>query len=139
MQKRKLISLLLEHDDLVLLDVAHVDVLEFVHRVRVLGHQQPTDVRVEEPASRVVRVGVGLGVFVVQAVVERPLVDAVLEGQRVHHHEQQPQRQRGLVAAVAPQAVRARRHAHAARREQKRSCKMPHPVFTLPYTYVYTM
>ncbi|GLH16445.1 uncharacterized protein GBIM_20714 [Gryllus bimaculatus] len=70
-------------------------------------HVQPAHVREEEAAAGVVRVGVRLAVLVVHAVVAHPLVDVVLEGQRVDHHEEEAERPLGLVRAVTPQAVGA--------------------------------
>jgi hypothetical protein len=46
--------------------------------LRVFLHHQPSDVREEQTAARVVRVGVCLGVLVVDPVVSDPLEEWVL-------------------------------------------------------------
>lgn len=74
----------LESDQWVLFEVTHVDSLSLLDDVRVFSAQKPTDVREEEPALSVVRVGVGLRVLVVHAMVATPLEDVVLEGQNMH-------------------------------------------------------
>lgn len=68
----------LEHDHGVRAQVPQLQLASLLQDVGVLPHQQPADVREEEPPQGVVRVGVRLRVLVVHAVVPRPLVDVVL-------------------------------------------------------------
>lgn len=69
---------LLPHDDAVLLQVAHVDLLAGALDGRVRRQHQPAHVREEEAAARVVGVGVRLGVAVVHPVVQHPRPDVPL-------------------------------------------------------------
>lgn len=108
------VSLFLPHDHRVGLQVPHVDRPALAGDVRVFAHHQPAHVREEEPAGRVVRVGVRVGELVVHAVVAHPLVDVVLERQRLEQGQQHAHRETGLVAPVRPQPVGADRYAQAA-------------------------
>lgn len=100
-------SLLLEPQHGVGLQVGNVQLATLGNHLRVLPAQQPADVREEETARRVVRVGVRLRVLVVHAVVPGPVHGAVLERDRVEHRQDNPQRQLGLVRAVGPESVGA--------------------------------
>jgi hypothetical protein len=47
----------------------------FSNHVRVLFDEQPSDVREEKAARGIVWVGVGVGPFVMSAVISAPLID----------------------------------------------------------------
>lgn len=70
---------LLPHDDPVRLQVAHVDGQPLLDDGRVRRQEHPADVREEEAASRVMRIRIGLRVFVMDTMVERPCVSVALE------------------------------------------------------------
>jgi len=111
----------LPHDHPVRFHVGHVHRRHLGLERRVRHHERPSDVRVEEPAVRVVRVSVRVRVLVVQPVVAHPVVDAVLDADRLEQGEDDAQRQLGLVRVMRPQPVRAGRHAdrrHGADRER---------------------
>jgi hypothetical protein len=59
-------------------DVTHVDLFPTSFHLRVFLHHQPSDVREEQSAARVVRVGICLAVLVVDPVVSDPLEEWVL-------------------------------------------------------------
>jgi len=65
----------------------------------------------EEAAAGVVGIGVCVGELVVHTVVTGPLPDAVLEGQRLAQHQEDAQRQLGLVGLVRPQTMHSGRDA----------------------------
>lgn len=87
--------------------VAHVDLEGLGPEVRMLLHEQPSDVREEKPAGRVVRVGVRVGALVVDAVVADPLEHVELVGERLERDQQHAQGQTGLERPVGPQPMGA--------------------------------
>lgn len=52
----------------------------------LLGHQ-PANVGKEKSTRRVMGVGIGVEVFVMNSVVSRPMNDAILKGDRVEEHQ----------------------------------------------------
>jgi len=101
----------LPHDHPIGLHVGHVD-RGHLGLERRGGHDQgPADVRVEEPAVRVVRVRVRVRVLVVQPVVAHPVVHAILDADRLEQGQDDAERPLRLVRVVRPQPVRARRDA----------------------------
>lgn len=71
--------LLLPHDELVSLQVTHVDDLSLLNDIRMRCQEQPADVREEKTALCIMRVGICLGVFVVDSMVVRPSVSIALK------------------------------------------------------------
>ncbi|MPC22849.1 hypothetical protein E2C01_015877 [Portunus trituberculatus] len=80
--------------------VRQVEAAAFFDDTRVLAVHQPTHVREEKAASCIVWVGVCLAVFVMHAMVPRPLVDVVLKGYGLTHTENYTQGQRSLEGAT---------------------------------------
>ena len=74
--------LFLEHYNRICLEIGEVDCFSFRNNVRVLSHHEPAAMREEESSSGVVRIGVGVRVFVVLAVVTYPNVQRVLGDRR---------------------------------------------------------
>lgn len=72
------ILLLLEHDDGIRFQVGHIDRLSFFLDHDMFSGHEPTHVGEEEASLGVMGVRVGLRVLVVNSVISRPLVDAVL-------------------------------------------------------------
>ena len=64
------------------------------------SHKQPTHVRKEEAAICVVRIGVGIGPFVVAAMITRPIDYVILERERVAADEEEAQRKARAIAAM---------------------------------------
>uniref|UniRef100_A0A182IQ21 Uncharacterized protein n=1 Tax=Anopheles atroparvus TaxID=41427 RepID=A0A182IQ21_ANOAO len=64
----------LRHHDRIGLQVAHVDDFALGHHLRVGRQEHPADVGEEESALRVVRIGIGLRVLMVDAVIVSPRV-----------------------------------------------------------------
>lgn len=75
--------LALPDDHPVLLEVGHVHGATLDQHVAMLADHQPAHVREEEASLCVVRVGVGVRELVVHTMVAHPLVDVVLEGDRL--------------------------------------------------------
>eukprot|EP00754_Rhynchopus_humris_P011919 Rhum_TRINITY_DN14259_c17_g1::Rhum_TRINITY_DN14259_c17_g1_i1::g.78060::m.78060 len=109
------VALLLDPHQRVLHQVGAVDLLAGVLHGLALLQQQPTHVRVEEAPRDVVRVGLGVRLGVVHAVVPGPVVDGALVRHAVGDHHHETRRKVCLVRAVRPEAVRARRDAEHAR------------------------
>ena len=61
--------------------------------------------REEEPTHGIVRVGVGLGVLVMDAMVACPVQDGSLIGDGVAQHEEDADRKSGTVGPVGPEAM----------------------------------
>lgn len=116
------VQAVLPHHHPVGLHVGHVHGGHLRLERRVRAHQRPADVRVEEPAVRVVRVRVRVRVLVVQPVVAHPVVDAVLHADRLEQRHEHAERQLGLVSVVRPQPVRAGRHADGRQRAHHERC-----------------
>lgn len=72
-------SLLMELNDGIGQDVAHIDSSALLQHFGMLLQHQPADVGEEEAAIGVVRIGIGLRVFVVDSVVADPVVKRVLK------------------------------------------------------------
>ena len=87
------------------MEVAEVQFLPRADDLGVLLQIQPSHVGEEEPAHSIVRVGVGLGVLVVDAMVARPVQDGSLIGNGVAQHEEDADRERGTVRPVGPEAM----------------------------------
>jgi hypothetical protein len=60
------------------LEIGEIYCFSFRNNVRVFSHHEPAAVREEESSSGVVRVGVGIRVFVVLAVITYPDMQIVL-------------------------------------------------------------
>ena len=116
----------LERQDRISLQVRNVDELSLTDDLRVLATHEPTAVREEEPAVRVVRVRVRLRKLVVRAVVAGPLDDVVLEGGGVEERQEGPVGPVGLVGLVCPHPVSPRGNAHA-RHEVEPQVRDPGP------------
>ena len=69
------------------------------------AHEHPADVRVQQPARRVVRVQRRVRVPVVRAVPARPPERGALHRARAHERERVLERHAGIVRAVRPEAV----------------------------------
>lgn len=61
------------------MQVTHVDDLSLLNHIRVRRQEQPADVCEEKSAFRIVRVGICLGILVVNPVVVCPSVCVALE------------------------------------------------------------
>jgi len=81
-------SLLLEHDDGILLNVGHVNRLALNANIGMLLAHQPTHVGEEEATTRVMGIGVCVSELVMHTMITSPFPDAVLEGQRLAEHEE---------------------------------------------------
>jgi hypothetical protein len=66
---------------------------------------QPPHVREEKAAHGIVRVGFGLGILVMDAMIARPVVDRTLIGDGVAQHEEETNGEGGAVGAVGPEAM----------------------------------
>jgi hypothetical protein len=77
------IVLVLEPQDWVGCQVAHVNALAELEHFWVLLAHQPTDVSEEKTARDVVRIGVCVAVLVVNAMISNPLDDRVLKCNRL--------------------------------------------------------
>ena len=108
------VEFLLEHDEAIARQVGEVELLALGHDVGVLLHVEPAHVREEEAARRVVRVRVRLGVLVVHAVVARPVVDRALVRDRVHEHEEAPDRRRRVERPCDTEYIKETSGAHHA-------------------------
>lgn len=97
--------LLVELDNRIGQHVAHVDQTTLFDALRVLPQHQPTNVGEEEAPVRVVRVGIGFGVLVMDSVIPDPIVQTVLTGHAVAAHQDDAQWKLGLVGPMCPQAV----------------------------------
>ena len=67
-----------EHHNWICVEIGEVDCFSFLDNLRVFPHHEPAAVREEESSSRVVRIGVGVRVFMVLAVITDPNVQRVL-------------------------------------------------------------
>ena len=99
------VVLLLEHNDLVLLQVLHVGSATSLNDQLVFLQKQPSAVREKQTILRVMGVLLGVGVTVVSAVVTRPMPDGTLVGTTVAKHQKDLDGGRGGVRAVRPQTV----------------------------------
>jgi hypothetical protein len=99
------IKLLLEHNNRILVKVAEVQLLPRANDLRMLLQVQPSHVRKEEPAHGIVRISVGLGILVVDAMVSRPMVNRSLIRDGVAQHEEEAYGEGGAVGSVGPEAM----------------------------------
>jgi len=97
--------LFLESNDGVTLKVGHVNSSSLDFDCRMLLGHEPSHVGKEEPSLGIMRVGIGLGIFVMDAVVPAPLVDRVLECDRLEQGQEELERKFGLVGLVSPETV----------------------------------
>mmetsp|Transcript_20477 Transcript_20477/g.42300 ORF Transcript_20477/g.42300 Transcript_20477/m.42300 type:complete len:131 (+) Transcript_20477:649-1041(+) len=66
---------------------------------------KPSHVCEEEPTHCIVRVGIGLRIFVVNSVITSPVVNGTLVSDGVTEHEKEAYRERGLIGTVGPQSM----------------------------------
>lgn len=88
-QRQWQVVLVLEPDNRVGLQVAHVDGFALLDALRVAFAHKPADVREEETPLRVVRIGVGVGELVVRPVIPTPLIDRRLKAHCLKEGQQQ--------------------------------------------------
>ena len=69
--------------------------------------------REEEPAHGIVWVGIGFGIFVMDAMITSPVVDGSLVSDGIAQHEDEADGEGGRVGAVRPQTVDADGNAEA--------------------------
>lgn len=112
-RKTSVYPLFLPRDHRVGQHVAHVHASALRVSDRVLVYQQPTDVREEKTAGRVVRVRVCVGVHVVDPVITNPFKYAVLVRHRLERGQQHPEWHTGFVRTMRPQTVRTRGYTHS--------------------------
>jgi len=80
-------------------------------------------VREEEPAHGIVWVGIGFGIFMMDAMIASPVVDGSLVRDGVTQHEEETDGEGSGVGAVRPKTVDADSDAEATNRPQQ---KCPH-------------
>lgn len=136
LQKRKLSSvsrfllrescsqhiLLMELNDRVIQDVAHVKLVTLFDHFRVLVHHQPADVGEEESTIGIVWISRGFRELVVNAMIANPIIEGVLAGQRVAQHQYHPQWCGCFVRSMTPQSVCASGHAQATDASHHETC-----------------
>lgn len=71
--------LLLESQDRICFQVAHINVVSFGLDLGMFPDQQPSDVGEEEASGRVVGVSISFRVLVVHTVITGPVYDGILE------------------------------------------------------------
>jgi hypothetical protein len=106
------VVLFLEGDDRVSGEVREVETLALLNESRVLPAEEPAHVSKEKPTLGIMRIGMGLGVLVMNTVVPAPLPNAVLEGNGLEEGEEDSEGEAGFVRLVRPEPVTTRRHAH---------------------------
>lgn len=67
--------------------------------------EQPAHMREEETSCSVVRIGIGLAIFMMNPVVSGPVDRGILERHSVQNHKQQLERPLGFVGSVRPKSV----------------------------------
>mmetsp|Transcript_29731 Transcript_29731/g.36900 ORF Transcript_29731/g.36900 Transcript_29731/m.36900 type:complete len:208 (+) Transcript_29731:403-1026(+) len=101
------VVLVLEHHKRILLEVVHIHLASGLRHPRILLQVEPAHVRKPEPANSIMRVGNGLRVEVVRAMIARPVKNGTLVGDRVAKHDDSAIGERCLVATMCPEAVGA--------------------------------
>lgn len=76
-------SLLLEDDIRISIEIRHVDLLAIFLDFWMFSHAKPADVREPEPSVGVMRIRIGVWVFVVLSMISHPDPEAVLPCKRV--------------------------------------------------------
>ena len=69
---------LMELYDRILQDIRHVNLTTTSQNLRVFVHHQPANMGKEKSAIRIVRIGIGLRVFMVNAMIANPVIQSVL-------------------------------------------------------------
>lgn len=110
-------SLLLEHNNGIGFQIAHIDLFALLLDVGMFSAEQPTHVGKEEATSGVVGIGISVREFVMDAMIACPLVNAILEGERLAQHKENTQRHLGFVGTMRPQTMNACGNAHAAQKQ----------------------
>ena len=77
-------SLFLEHDDGVSLEVTEIKALALLDEGRVLPAEEPSNMGKEKTAFRIVRIRIRFRIFVMDAVISTPFMDAILECHGLH-------------------------------------------------------
>ena len=93
---------ILESHHRILFQIGQVDCATFFDHRRMFGAHEPAHVGEEESPFGVVWIGIGLRVLVMDSVVTTPHEDTVLHGHRLQQHQQNPQREPGLVGSMRP-------------------------------------
>lgn len=114
--------LLMELDDGVVVDVAHVKHATFSQHFRMLIHHKPADVSKEEASIRIVGIGIGFGEFVVHTMVANPFVDRILTGQCKAQHQNHTQRSLCFVRPMCPKTMGAAGNAKSANTAHQKTC-----------------
>jgi hypothetical protein len=94
--------LVLPNDDRILVQVSDVGAAD---ALRVLLHNHPAKVRVQETLADGVGVLVGVGVAVVSTVVTAPPANRALDSTAANSSEEDRKRERGVVGLVRPKAM----------------------------------
>jgi hypothetical protein len=97
----------LEYDDRISEEIRAVKTFSRFDDSRVFLHQQPTNVREEEPPLGVVGIGRRLAALVVHAMISSPVVDGTLVRDRVCEHEVDSHWKGCTVRTMRPQPVHA--------------------------------
>jgi hypothetical protein len=104
-EKKTFGSLVLEPQQPVVGEVAHVDFGSELSHVGVFFAHQPAHVGEEEATLRVVWIGVGVAELVVDAMVADPLDDRILHGDGVEEEQNVLELAVGLVGSMTPQSM----------------------------------
>lgn len=98
---------LLKHDVGICFQVTHVDFLAIFDHFWMLPTHQPADVREEEAAICIVRIGIRVRVLVMLAMVSNPDPEAILSGQGVHVKEEYFDSSIRLERSMGPESMGA--------------------------------
>lgn len=115
-------SLLLEHDVRIGIEVGHVDLFAVLEDFWVFAHAQPADVRKPKAAVGVMRVCIGVGIFVMLAVISNPNPKAILTSERMHVQQDDFQPALCFEGSVAPMSVRSHCYTLTCCIDQPQSC-----------------
>lgn len=124
-EKQQKLSLLLELEPRIGLQITHVHFGTVFSDLRVFFAHQPSHVREEKAPAGVVWISVRVAELVVDAVIAHPLDDAVLEGDGLEEQQHQLHPLVGFVAFVGPQAMCTRGDSVGTDDREHKSCNQP--------------
>lgn len=113
------IQLLLEHDYGIFVQVSEIQFFPCPDNLGMLLDIQPAHVSEEKSPCGIVRIGIGLGILVMNTMVTSPVENGALVGDGVAKHEGEANGEGGAVRAMGPQAVHSYGDPEPATRENR--------------------
>merc|ERR1719431_203935 len=108
-----LVVLPLKYQQRALVQIAEIYLPPFLLHLRVFSTEQPANVRKEKAPVRIVGIGVGLRILMMNPMISGPLDNVILQRGSLKDNENETEGERRFERAMRPQTMRSGRYPDA--------------------------